>query len=138
MKPIRFILLFHLIFFGITMVITLFFEKLGGEIFAGIFWFNIIYLILNSTIGLLFFILIKKVYKKGVNTILIANFLMGLIIIHFLVHLFNDTLPIYSVINSFYLKKYDETFWIALSLTGSYIFAFLNVCFLYKRSGNVI
>src|SRR5580765_3331892 len=98
MKPMKFLLIFHSIFLIVSMSITLAFEKFGGEIFAGIFWFNIIYLLVGCTIWYALFILVKKA-SNNINRLLVINFILGLVLLNILIYLLNGYIPLLALFN---------------------------------------
>lgn len=126
-KPLL-VVLYQLIFTFITIVLVTIIEGYGSEIFAGVIYFNIIYLVVGIVLNYLLYLVIQKICYTNKIKLLLVHFLACLFIMNCLTYYLNESWISWILVSNLFTCKSDSfkvALVIHLIMGTSYYLAFL-------------
>lgn len=126
------VITYHLLFVVISMGLVATIEGYGTEMFAGAFYFNLIYLFIGGLLNYLSYIILQRILFYKQNKLLIVHFLTCLLLMNVLSFFLNSSLITWVLIKGIFVDKGDS-FYVAIIIHALMLFCYLFAFLITRR-----
>jgi hypothetical protein len=126
------VIIYQLFFVTLSMALVTALEGYGTEMFAGAFYFNLIYLVVGGIVDYLFYVILQHFYFDKVNKLLVTHFLACLLLMNLLCFYFDNSWISWTAIKGFFIDE-DDSFWVALVVHALMIVCYWLSVFITRR-----
>ena len=126
------VIIYHLFFITLSMILVTAMEGYGTEMFAGAFYFNLIYLVAGGIVNYLFYIILQRVYYNKKKKLIVTHFLACLLLMNVLSFYLNSSWITWTFIKGLFTNK-EDSFWVALVVHALMLLCYFLSVFITRR-----
>ena len=126
------IIAYHLLFAAISIGLVTIIEGYGTEMFAGAFYFNLLYLFVGGLINYIFYVILQRVNFNKQSKLLVFHFLTCILLMNMLSFFLNSSWITWVMLKGIFVDR-DDSFWVALVIHLLMLFCYSLAFLITKR-----